>query len=418
MDANFSSLLGRSVLCLGFSLLSLTLAQPGCSSSEAEECDRQGDCHTGERCVRSECRPECTAAADCDDDEVCTVWRFGDQSEAAICSKLEGRFTDCSEDAECDNAAGFSCVEESCRLPCRSHDGCSSVGHCAPIAGGLYCVPGAPTQKGRHGRTCPSGPSDCDTEAGFICVGAGPGDLNSYCTADCAEDDDCPTGFRCGTRRTAPCEDACDLQGAPDRVDCAPLAEIGEGLRYQCGALAVVRRVCERRSFCNTCERDEDCLGTPGQVCARDESGARICTVPCDPTADSCPWGNAAKCGSFDAERGILTCSHRFGSCSGEGKGCEPCTEDADCGTGICSVFGFTGERFCIDLTARCDCGSDADASGVCLGHGCPLTPGGLEMMCLQSRAAGDPLGERCLGASSTGGSALGGSRQAGCWPP
>jgi hypothetical protein len=308
-------------------------------------------------------------------------------------------------------------VEGVCRSPCRSHDECAGVGHCAVIAGSTFCEPGTPTLKGRHGTRCPSGARDCDAEAGFLCLGAGPGDLDSYCTADCTADSDCPAGFRCGSTKTVPCERACGLAGDPDSPDCAPADQIGDGLRYQCGTLGVIRRVCERRDFCSPCERDEDCLGVPGQICARDESGARICTVPCTPGADSCPWGNAGQCGNYDAERGITTCSHRFGSCRGSGKGCEPCIQDSDCGDGLCSVFGFSGERYCIDLTATCDCAGEADRNGICLGHGCPETPGGLEMVCLESRGAGDPFGERCISASSTSG-ALGASQQAGCWPP
>jgi len=181
--------------------------------------------------------------------------------------------------------------------------------------------------------------------------------------------------------------------------------------------LAAIRHVCERRSFCNECERDEDCLGVPGQICAQDRGGERICTVFCDPSYDSCPWGNAAECGIFDAARGAPTCSLKFGSCRGTGAGCEPCTEDSDCGTqGICSFFSFSREHFCIDLSTPCDCGDDADRNGTCLAHGCPKSPGGLEMLCLQSRGPGDPLGERCYGASSS--NAITSSEQAGCWKP
>jgi hypothetical protein len=437
MNANPSGPLRHSVISFWLAVFSLALPFAGCSSSEPLACDGDDDCSAtercaggqckrrgcaacpdGARCVADECRDECTRVDDCEADEVCAVWRFENAGEASVCSTLEGRYTACGSDDECDQQAGFSCVEGSCRVACRSHDECSSVGHCAPLAGGMYCVAGAPTVRGQHGARCASGSSDCDTEGGFICLGAGPGDLDSYCTSDCSGDSDCPAGFLCGTQRTAPCTRACDLPGDPNRPDCAPVAEIGPGLRYECGNLAVIRRVCERRSFCSPCERDEDCLSVPGQICARDESGERICTVPCDPNANSCPWGNAARCGQFDAERGIPTCSHRFGSCRGTGKGCEPCLRDSDCGEGICSTFGFTGERFCIDLDAACDCAGDADRNGVCLGHGCPTTPGGLDMVCLQSRVVGDPLGERCISASSVVSGTLGTSQQAGCWPP
>ncbi len=44
--------------------------------------------------------------------------------------------------------------------------------------------------------SCPS-TTECDTEAGFECVGSGVGDLDAYCTKGCGEDSECPTGFVC-----------------------------------------------------------------------------------------------------------------------------------------------------------------------------------------------------------------------------
>lgn len=408
----------RSVAWFGFALIGFLLVYPGCSSDQSLECDDDVECESGERCVARACRTECEKASDCSEEAVCSVWRFRDGSEASVCSVLSGRYTGCDGDSECDGAAGFFCVGELCRTRCRSHDDCSSVGHCAPFATGEYCVPGVPTLRGRPGAPCPLGTSDCNVDQGFFCLGDGPGDLDALCTADCTDDDDCPVGSRCGSLRTSPCGPACGVAGDPERPDCAPLNEIGEGRRYQCGALGAIRRVCQPRSFCSPCQRDQDCLGISGQVCARDESGERICTVPCDSTADSCPWGNAAKCGNFDTDRGVTTCSHRFGSCRGTGNGCEPCIEDQDCDGGVCSVFGFSGERFCIDLSQRCDCGADLNPGEVCAGHGCPPAPSGLEMFCLKSRSRNDSLGERCVSASSASSGLLSVSQQAGCWPP
>jgi hypothetical protein len=384
-----------------------------CVPREKEGCTSTG-CADGELCVNEECRSRCTAQTDCAEPNVCAVWKFEDDREEAICAPLEGRFTSCENDAGCDVDGGFGCVAGTCTTACRSHSDCASVGHCAVLeGGGTYCVAGIPAKPGGYFTRCPGGRTDCAADDGFICLSAGDGDLDSYCTTDCASDAQCPAGYRCGEVRVPPCGPACGVEGT-DAPDCAPVSEIGAGRRYQCGVLSALRRVCERRSFCSPCERDEDCLGTPGQVCAKDRSGQRICTVPCDPNADSCPWGNAAECAVFDTQRGFATCSHRFGSCRGTGKGCEPCIDDSDCGdSGICSVFSFSRERFCVDLVTPCDCGTDADRNGVCLGHGCPETPGGLEMQCL-TRAASDPLKDRCFGASVASGIS---SQQAGCWP-
>lgn len=416
----FSSIPGV-LLAARFGLLltaSLLLA-PGCSpSEEASDCKADGDCAPGEQCLAGACRAECVSIEDCAPGGTCTAWRFSSGREVALCSTQKGRYATCGEDAECDSSAGFSCVQGLCRIPCRSHGDCGSVGHCARLEAGTYCEPGTPTLRGRMGARCPLGESECDADAGFTCLGSGPGDLDAFCSTDCTSDDACPIGYRCGSRRVAPCGSACGVAGDPARPGCAPLDEIGPGLRYQCGVHAVIRRLCEPSSFCSPCEKDEDCLSVPGQICARDEAGERICTVPCDSGAGSCPWGNATSCGNYDEERGLATCSHRSGACRGNGNGCSPCIDDRDCPGGFCSVFSFSGERFCIDLRERCDCGTSASPGESCIGHGCPLTPGGLEMTCRKSRFDDDLLGERCVGASSSTGGILGASEQSGCWPP
>lgn len=438
MKAKIHRLL-RSVARIGLTSLALALLYPGCSGesdpsqdrcTDPEDCastercedgrcvpassDCPAECGDGERCVNGSCHSSCTTQSDCASGEVCSIWTFDDASEAALCAALEGRYSSCADDTTCDTVNGFACVDGTCTIPCRSHSDCTSVGHCAPLAGGNYCEPGTPAAKGGYFTRCPNGAEDCSQE-GFVCQGVGEGDLDSYCTTDCGNDEDCPVGYGCLAVRVPPCDDACGVAGSPDRADCAPVTEIGPGRTYRCGVLTALRNLCVRRSFCSECVTDEDCLGVPGQLCAEDGSGGKICTQACDPNFDSCPWGNAAECGNFDESLGFPTCRHRFGSCRGDGKSCEPCLQDSDCGKeGVCSAYNFSHERFCIDLTAECDCGDDADASGTCLGHGCPESPGGLELLCVAPRAPGDPLGNRCYGASSSSGRNA--SQRAGCW--
>jgi hypothetical protein len=209
--------------------------------------------------------------------------------------------------------------------------------------------------------------------------------------------------------------DACGAAGQQSS-NCVSAGQIGPGKPYECvEPFGLVRHVCERRGFCSSCETHEDCLAVPGQICARDQSGEKICTQRCDPAVDSCPWGNAAECGVWDTELGFATCAHRFGSCQGEGRGCQPCVDASDCApTGFCSRSSFTGEQFCIDLSVECDCGADAQ-NDACTGHGCPDSPDGLPMTCYAGvRFAGDPITNRCIGATSMS-SALA-SPQSGCW--
>lgn len=407
----------KAVRRAGLALAALLLPFSGCAADDppGDSCASLS-CDGDQRCLQDECRDPCVTQRDCPTGQNCAAWRFSDGSEGHYCVVLDyardggtGQFEDCDSDANCDTLRGFSCLEDECRLGCHSHFDCASIGSCQSIGNGTYCAPGDTYPSGQFYSSCPNGAEDCDGGAGFVCLGAGIGDLEAYCSTTCAEDDECPSGFQCVTQRGAPCETACGVQGSPREPDCIPTSEIGPGRDFDCGLFGVERQVCSRRRFCSPCETDADCLAVPGQICAKDESGAKICTVECDPNQDSCPWGSAAQCGSWDAERGISTCSHRFGACQGTGLSCEPCVRDSDCGgRGICNRLSFTGERYCIDLTVECDCAGSEDASGLCTGAGCPETPGGLRMVCIADNGV-------CYGASTS--AALGASPQFGCWP-
>jgi hypothetical protein len=297
----------------------------------------------------------------------------------------------CTSDAVCDTSHGFSCTAGECRYPCRSHFDCLGQGTCQPLADGgqalgTYCAffeesPPA----GQYYTQCPNY-DECDVEGSFLCLGSGVGDADAYCSAACSGDSDCPQGYFC--------DEVTDTDG---------------------NALSV----CVRRRFCAPCETDADCLTVAGQVCARDISGTKICTELCDPNVDSCPWGNASVCGVFDDELGAPTCAHRYGSCQGQGLGCEPCVRDADCPLGFCTGSSYTSERWCVDTTVNCDCEGLATSQNVCqAGNGCPRTPGDLRMMCYDNeRFAGDPIAYSCFGANTTGTSSLA-SPQSGCWGP
>ncbi len=295
----------------------------------------------------------------------------------------------CSSDARCDTAHGFSCTAGECRYACATHFDCLGQGVCEPLKSddgaslGTFCTLfEAPLPPGQYYTRCPKY-DECDVDAGFSCLGAGVGDADAYCSARCKADPDCPTGYFCDTVSNS----SGDMQ-----------------------------LFCVRRQFCAPCEADADCLTVPGQVCASDQSGEKICTKVCDESVDSCPWGNSTVCGNWDDTLGQPTCAHRYGSCHGEGKGCEPCVRDEDCPTGFCNGSGYTGERWCIDQSVDCNCDELATRQVVCAGgNGCQRTPGGLKMSCFDSsRFADDPIAYTCFSAN-TNGSALA-SPQAGCW--
>ena len=271
----------------------------------------------------------------------------------------------------------------------------------------------APEPSGHFYTGCPNS-DECDEDGGFLCLTSGVGDLDSYCTKDCATDDDCASGYFCSKIvRGPPCEDQCGFQGVADDPDCIPSAEIGDGNLYQCGNFGLERRVCRTREFCSPCETDADCLAVPNTLCARDTSGSKMCTQLCDVAIGSCPWGNAGICVVSDDELMLATCSHRSGSCSGAGTTCDPCITDADCAAGgLCTSSSFTGEHWCIDPAVTCDC-EGTPATGSCTGGGCPRTMSGLQLICIDDTASA--INHTCFAANTAANPILN-SPQTGCW--
>jgi hypothetical protein len=294
--------------------------------------------------------------------------------------RTPGRFIPCTSDASCDEASGFACVEGTCRHPCRSHFDCGGVGLCEPLGrGGTYCaLTDPPTLPGGFYSNCANG--DCDDTRGFVCVGAGIADTESYCSTDCEGDGDCPTGFYC---------DVIQNSAGQNRDLCVP------------------------RGFCAECQSDTDCLAIPGGVCAVDGGGERRCTALCDPGRNSCPWGAATECRVTDERLGVPTCQHRFGSCRGEGLGCHPCLRDDDCPAGYCITSLYSGERWCVDQTLPCSCEGLPTGQDFCAGaaNGCPASPSRLQMVCYDPSPAGEGL---CIGVNRPG--ATVGSDQLSCW--
>lgn len=331
--------------------------------------------------------------------------------------------TSCAENEDCDASRGQRCIGGACAGTCEVHAHCRN-GACteeATDASGervLLCAPdGTPHGPGQFGAACLAGNTDCDEAQEFRCVGAGQGDVDSYCTTSCSEDADCPSGYFCAEDLTQdiPCSDVCGFEGDAADPACVEDAQIGSGQRYQCGALGLLARECRKREFCNSCETDADCRAIAGQLCARDESGAKICTVRCATSGTSCPWGAAGKCGMWDEAVGEPTCSHAFGSCLGEGRSCEPCVNDRDCPNGACTQSAYTREKYCLDLSVECSCADAGETAATCQGGGCPETPGGLAMICYGGASLEESvLFNRCWGAETN--PAVVGSA-AGCWP-
>lgn len=388
-------------------------------------------CVTGSKCVDNACRPPCSAASSCAPGEHCEKritdygasgsYCVGQAPHAAGGKGTAGAH--CASSGDCATTSGFRCIEGSCTLSCETHAECGTTGSCTGTSKDTEgrtthtCEPDDfPRAAGQFGTGCPKG-TECDAANDFRCVSAAAGDIDAYCTKKfCAKDTDCPTGSFCSESlaRQSPCEDTCTgLPPDPTATDCVKASDIGAGKNFRCGPVTLVTNVCLHREFCNTCDSDADCRGKPNQVCAKDESGEKICTVLCDLDLNSCPWGNAAGCGTWDKTLGVATCEHRFGSCHATGKSCEPCVDQADCPDGWCSEAQFTGERYCVDTTVTCSC--PKGTTGACGGGGCPLSPGSREMNCWGGTSfEGQPGFDQCVGAAAD--STQSASKES-CWP-
>lgn len=414
-------------------VLLLIAAYAGCSP-QCEGVDVNGQCQkachddacaTGSKCVENACRPACVSTGDCAKGQACQKVTSDYGTTGSFCvgggtQTGSGEGASCKTNTDCALRYGIHCIAGTCTLTCETHEHCGSRGSCTGTAKDaegktvFTCETDSfPRAKGQFGTSCPNGDECTD---GFTCVGAGMGDIDAYCTKRfCSEDAECPSGFYCATERThaTPCQTVCGLKGAATD-SCIPAADIGEGKHYQCGPISLVTSACLHREFCNECTTDADCRGKANQVCAKDHSGAKICTVPCDPDANSCPWGNAANCGVWDEDLGYATCAHRFGSCTGTGGPCEPCVEQTDCPNGYCGETSFSGERYCVDMTVTCSC--PAGTSTTCYSD-CPRTPapGNLPMNCLGGDYYVDSrLYGVCNGAN---GDPFARSSRSSCWP-
>jgi hypothetical protein len=387
-------------------------------------------CAPGWKCIDNACRAPCSSTASCPATQSCDAWETDYGSKGKFCTGPSAPATGrqgaaCTKSTDCATEYGYRCVSKACTLTCDVESQCGAVGSCTGAAKDAegkavtVCEKDAfPRGGGQYGTPCPNG-DECDDAHDFVCVGAGPGDIDAYCTRRyCEGDTDCPNGSFCASvgaaRGEVPCGSDCGL-GGTNASGCVPSEQIGPGKHFACGGLSLVVNVCKHRAFCSECQTDADCRGEPNQICASDGSGGKICTVVCDPNVNSCPWGSAASCALWDTALGKPTCAHRFGSCRGTGKGCEPCVEQSDCPNGFCTEAQFTGERYCVDLGDSCSCPDGTQST--CKGGGCPTTPapGSLTMTCYGGSAfESSALHGKCLGATVEVGTR---AAKEGCWP-
>jgi hypothetical protein len=405
--------LARPTAVFAAALLALVCAAvvgPGCSSNSttagtdcnsvtivagddcANLCEQQGgvveegvcvpkcidaDCVSGNVCVNNRCELECATYKDCIVGQQDCLAATQDSTQMPIftCQSSQklgfgsacpfgtecAALTACSNGDQCNftQCGGGTCTQDP--VACIGVDKCN-FGKCDT---GEACTVPACDQ------------SDCRP---LVCIGAGQGDANAYCSfQDCHADTDCASSFYCGiTRDPNPiCNSDPTMEvggspfcGATDAMmmnpTCVDPTTFMQGNTYVEGSVCLLRSTCLQRRACDPCENDAECGNIDGGVCKMIGTDMR-CTAPCSVDTD-CQSDNQCT-GGF--------CIPRFGACVGTGGFCEPCVSDEDCGmagsTQAC-VSLSTGQRACFDVSLSMTCTTDDD---------CPTSPSGKHGACL-----------------------------------
>lgn len=338
-------------------------------------------CFEGNSCVFTAERPEGYCTLPCQGNDECP-FGFACYSGVQTASEEAGQYcidlalpeggapgVACAANEECDQGHGLFCFEGGCAYPCSVvGGGCPEGTMCKgdpeaqadePVG---YCVAAPPDLgvPGRYGTDCPLGDDQCDTAAGFVCVGP-EGSADAHCTKPdgCTTDEDCPAGYWCGATRVIVDGDI-DFSQQP--------------------------RTCLRRGFCDPCETDVDCSHTTNAICVPDAAGEKFCSMPCTPGTASCVIGASCE----DVGDGRTACRPDVGVChTDDPKGCDPCRIDPDCGPNALCADGQWGYKPAMKWCST-PCGP-ADADGK---NTCPVAPNGLEMLCMDENmlALGGPF--------------------------
>ena len=218
----------------------------------------------------------------------------------------------CATDADCKSVA---CDGGLCAALCASNADCTNGTQCiTDNAARAFCH--KPTYSNGMGLACYMGAA---CPANLSCFGD-DGSPRAVCTHSCNSALDCPSSMECMLN--------------PDDAT-------GQS------------SICRPRRFCSACVNDDQC--GDGQVCSDMGMGVRFCTKLCDPGSFECP--RYADCTEVE---GRNVCTHRLGTCIGDGTLCQPCADDL-CSTSDfqCLTFRQSGESFCTNTcTASADCGT------------------------------------------------------------
>ncbi len=237
-------------------------------------------------------------------------------------------------------------------------------------------------------------PSECST---LFCHGRGEGDATAYCSHDCAEDADCPAGYRCGAVRDAHeicstceggscshdparscsdddhCQKGYSFCGETDEPCIDPTQLTAGGRQYFEGQVCLMRRACLKREPCAVCQDNLDCSRLGKQLCV-DFGGEKVCAGLCAtdddclgdewcmPTYSTCSATSTVGC-QTPTDCPPIPCAGR--TCGGAPGG-TPCRSGDDCegsdciGTcggwpavgGSCQSSADCGEQQCLPRSA------------------------------------------------------------------
>ena len=232
-------------------------------------------------------------------------------------------------------------VLKTCKLSseCSSGDECVTVDNAS-----AFCR--TPTHAKGMGEACYMNQA---CAKGLTCLGD-PGSVRAVCSAACETNLDCAANMWCYDRGSN-------------------TADGNDG------------KFCMTRRFGASCAYDEECASG---VCTDMGLGAKFCSKTCDAGSFECP--RFADCTEQLSDDGAATrnvCTHRSGTCIGDGTLCQPCANHtcAD-DTSVCLQFG-SGENFCsTSCTAAADCGA---------GYKCMQTAADGTKTCV-------PVTNRCVG--------------------
>ena len=301
------------------------------------ECVVDGDCAVG-TCDASNTCSACTTAADCSDGNDCTM----DECSGGACSNPSLAAGAACSGGACDGAATAPmCVV--CVDTASGTDLDAGCGAATPICDDSGATP-----------VCVECLATSDCGAGEICAG-------TMCTTGCRMNSDC------AGRPTTP---VCDV-AAEACVACVEDSHCGAG--EVCSAArtcvqCIGDRGCAEGLTCSSntctteCRADTDCTDPNATVCDAGVCVGCVRTSECS-GADVCIGGQCGTACTMDTE-----CTGDKPECDETAGICVECTEDGQCGSGMCDevagtcVTACTTDGDCSGARAECDV-----AAGVCV---------------------------------------------------